>query len=177
MAQLLMNRQDIKTLILQTKQKLIEFEETQNKKGEDVYIGMHPVNSIELETFPLDFQIFMEEIGELSVSWHQYQVLEIRMPYPMEEIDESESGDIMAGDLWLPWSFYPENGLYFGKPFKNYQIFAGESCSYTMYSFDTSSKPYKIIDQDGGDCGTFIEWFKLTMNEHIDYTYLIKNYF
>jgi len=167
---------NIRAEILQIKQKLIELEES--NKDNIVDIGMCPMDTDGIKNFPLDYQLFMEVIGELSVSWLGYQVLEIRMPYPMEEIDESESGDIMAGDLWLPWSFYPENGLYYGKPFKDYQIFAGESCSNTMYSFDTSLKPYQVINQDGESYDSFIDWFQSTMNQQIfDSRNEIKIYF
>ena len=139
--------------IIYIKEKLFSFlEDREDEEFLDVYA--HPVQTFtNKDKYPIDFQIFMEEIGEFQLS-KGYEMIQIQIPFPLEQVDEE---DEMADNLRLVSSFYPTEGQYFGKPLKNYEVFANEVCNFTMYSFDTSVSPYKIIDQDGIDCGSFLE--------------------
>ena len=171
-----MNENNIRTEILQIKKKLLAFADDHGANDKGFTLKLNPVAHFEdNDNYPLDFQIFLEEIGELYLGWNDYEVIQIQTPFPLENV---EKGSEEAENLSLISTFIGGQDKYMNRPITEFEVFSNEVCSYVMYCFDITKKPYSIVTEEyETKYSSFVDWFKITMNDQIDYAYQIKNYF
>ena len=111
--------------------------------------------------YPIDFQIFMEQIGEFNSACFDALIFEIRIPQPLLEHDISVSPwrEVKKDDkIRLD---YPINGI---SDEKDIRIFGADVDS-QCFGFDTSTSSYKFIFWDSYmDWSEEYEWVKKYLN-------------
>ena len=159
-------------------------------KDKYLRINYHPLSQFdEKESYPLDFQIFMEQIGELSIGskprkeYSGYAVLEIMRPRTLDHMKEKDFEED-AGEL--PFFWYANNyetslntDIFKGKiSVGDVHFVAIEPCANNSYGFiKDNSKYYFTSDEFGyaykydnsNQNSVFLNWFIVCLIEHVDY--------
>ena len=166
------NRTQIRDRVIAIRETLLLFGRACQEINEECLVKYTPVLEFKDKSkYPLDFQIFMEEIGELDIATNGYQCIKITKPIPPLDVDID--GDLhklcsidFEGYAWPPEKEY--NGF-----LPHYiQLFGSDVDSYT-YGFYTQQNPYTLVcspwaETNGAD---FLDWFIEQVNVHIDCSY------
>ena len=126
--------------------------------------------------YPIDFQIFMEEIGEFDSACFEALIIEIKIPQPLLEHDLPVA----------PWKevkkddkislYYPINGI---AEEKDIRIFGTDVHSQCI-GYDTRTSPYKFICWEyesyfvDKQPHKFLEWFVFHVNDELNYNPYVK---
>jgi hypothetical protein len=130
--------------------------------GEDISINYNLVADFEDKlNYPIDFQIFMDEIGEFSSSsevGEGYRILKIAVPKPLIGNDLMALNDFKEGDEVIGITKAEDVRMF------------GSCISAQCYGFDTIISPYKFISWNlTWDVGeNFLEWFVNFVNNELD---------
>lgn len=132
--------------------------------GEDIYFEYKPIADFKDKLdYPIDFQIFMEEIGEL-VSGHEggqegMLLLEIKIPRPL----------IGNDDLVVFNDFVQGDKINNNSKVENVRVF-GRDVDAQNFGFDTNTSPFKLVCLGLRDDikKKFLEWFVNFVNSKLD---------
>ena len=125
--------------------------------------------------YPLEFQIFMEEIGALIMSYLNVHVIEIHAPLLCDPIDEKFNETL--SDSYLHNLKSLEDSLFIEAvngssnleiKAKDY-IVVGADCNVSTYGFYTGIKPYEFVTTYNlNPASNFIAWFKSLLNSDLE---------
>jgi len=138
---------------------------------EDPWYGVsyNPIHNFpNKKNYPIEFQIFMEEIGEVSLESGGCQVLNIMTPYPLNGVDFGEYGIDYIGDFYMCECFLDNSEN--KSMYDNFSVFAWDSWDYSAYCFNLKEKPFNIhvaldIDDPISFSSSFILWFMDVINK------------
>jgi len=125
-----------------------------------------PVKSFEdKQNYPLDFQIYMEEIGETEIAHNGFLVTYVLIPQNPNKNNDS--------DLWN-WPFDSEDDDFWDEK-NNLKIKDTKAITYDLDGsisyFDIRTKPYKFSNSyDEGTFTFFISWFAWTVDSFSEQT-------
>ena len=164
------NRNQIRDRVIAIRETLLLFERACQEINEHCTIKYAPVLEFKDKSkYPLDFQIFMEEIGELEIGTNGYLCINITKPIPPLDVNIDEDYwagcDGFDGDAWPPEKEY--NGF-----LPQYIQLFGSDVDGQTYGFYTQQNPYLLtsvwVETNGAD---FLDWFVEHVNYHIESSY------
>ena len=119
------------------------------------------------EAFPIDFQIFLEEIGPLSIG-NGYLFIDIETPKKLVELN-LESFDSIFGSCLD--RVYMENDDFYGSRAGDVWIFGSDVDAY-IYFFDVSEKQTKLVTNSPltNSYKNFLDLFVSILNKNLEYT-------
>ena len=120
-----------------------------------VSIKINPIENFkDKENYPLDFQIYMELIGCLSIGKY-FGWLDLIEPIKLTDYYKSDQVDLIPVDSMLPEDYNDETKI-LGSKVKFIRLIANDCDGYFWY-FDTGSIPYKFCTSYG-DVGIFLSY-------------------
>ena len=150
-------------------------EKLDNADGTHVHWAHTSINDFEdKENYPLDFQIFMEEIGSAYLAsepdGNGYQILMLCEPSKADELTESfyEDSFITSSKDQYSGVFYERDGIsYFAKDVS----LIARDVDAQYYGFIKTKKPYEFFSSwNGSTKGVpFWNWFKKYISDAIEY--------
>ena len=142
------------------------------------------------DEYPLDFQIFMEEIGALSIKTYGETLLKFRSSFSFDlnkgtitgiedwHVDKGQNSEVIfLRNVTLNKLDAPEDLLIISsvKDLNTFEVKAKDYIAvvfeenFSTYGFYTGNKPYKFatnasFDMVGGKSSDFISWLKVYLN-------------
>jgi len=127
------------------------------------------------DEYPLDFQIFMEEIGVLDMGAGNTHVIEIHVPLLCDPSDEKFNETL--SDSYLHNLKSLEDSLFIEAvngssdleiKAKDYMV-VGADCNVSTYGFYTCIKPYEFVTTYNlNPASNFIAWLKSLLNSDLE---------
>lgn len=133
--------------------------------GEVLSINYEPIQDFEGKAnYPIEFQIFMEEIGQTLINMEQgrsgYQVLILDVPEPLVGL---------GNNLLRALDSFDADDEFDGQKAKDVMIFAHD-VGVQIYGFDTTHSPYLFISGyiERDIESNFLDWFVGFVNDELD---------
>ena len=119
------------------------------------------------EHYPIDFQLFMEEIGVIEISHQNVLILALEEPVTLTEflkLKESSLYEVFDDDV--PENF-SEDTTYLDAKVKDVRILANDD-NRDLWHFDASVKPYNFMTFEGYE-GDFLKTFSELVISRLSY--------
>ena len=110
--------------------------------------------------YPLEFQIFMEEIGEIYIN-SSYLVLQLETPKNLVGLYGSESKITVIDD----WKY---DDIFFCDHKAQDVKIIGNDVDGMLYGFNITESPYTFLDTATGQERDFLEWFICFVNNRLE---------
>ena len=129
---------------------------------EEVEIGFEPVKDFEDKSnYPIDFQIFMEEFGEMLIKRPEWDSLVLNLEKPKPLVGLS---DLYSWESWIVvLADWAHDDDFCDCKAQDVKIIANDVES-MLYGFDTSKPPYRFLDHNAGVERNFLDWFVRFIN-------------
>ena len=170
------NIEDIKNKVLKVKNFLDVL------KGKYLQIEYNPINDFyEKENYPLDFQIYMKEIGELSIGsdprkeYSGYAVLEVISPTKLDQMKENNFDE--PYHCFLEYEECEEKDVFSDKVLtSDINFVAIEPCYYNAYGYIKKDREYFFCAEERGfsykikkNKMTFMNWLAICLISHVEH--------
>jgi len=135
--------------------------------GNEVQISYKPIQIFpDKKCYPIEFQIFMEEIGRINIVTNDYQLIHLNCPAALVSNNKPE-------DDWettfASYGLYKKDESYNGVIAEKIRII-GWDIDNNEYYFDASKIPFQFHDyHDSSKDKNIVEWFVQFINVHLDY--------